>query len=140
MACVDEDLAPGLAPGATAGAAAGSATITLTNISPRTCTVRGFGGVSLGRSDGGTILSSQQRTDDSPVLVVLAPGDRARSGITWSRTADTAVGEPATGDCEAVPTSLLVIPPDQIAPIAIPWNFGPVCAQGRLVQTPYVAD
>jgi hypothetical protein len=60
--------------------------------------------------------------------------------LSWSTVANTAVGEPATGECEAVPTSLLVIPPDQIDDRAVPWSAGPVCDQGTITQTPYTSD
>ncbi len=79
------------------------------------------------------------RTDAAPAGLTLEPGDVARSSLSWSTVANTAVGEPATGGCEAVPTSLLVIPPDQIADQAVPWSAGPVCDQGSITQTPYTS-
>lgn len=122
-----------------AGTGTSTATVVLTNTSELTCRVRGFGGISLGRSDGVPVLSRQVRSGTATSTVTLTPGRSARSTISWSTTANTAVGEPATGDCEAVPTSLLVIPPDQIAEIAVPWSDGPVCDQGTLTQSPYTA-
>ncbi|MFD0484561.1 DUF4232 domain-containing protein [Kineococcus sp. GCM10028916] len=121
----------------TAGTGTSTATVVLTNTSELTCRVRGFGGISLGRSDGVPVLSRQVRSGTATSTVTLTPGRSARSTISWSTTANTAVGEPAVGDCEAVPTSLRVIPPDQIAEIAVPWSAGPVCDQGTLTQSPY---
>ncbi|WP_328292844.1 DUF4232 domain-containing protein [Kineococcus sp. NBC_00420] len=121
----------------TAGPGTSTATVVLTNTSGLTCRVRGFGGISLSRSDGVPVLSRQVRSGTATSTVTLTPGRSARSTISWSTTANTAVGEPAVGDCEAVPTSLRVIPPDQIAEIAVPWSAGPVCDQGTLTQSPY---
>lgn len=119
------------------GSSTASGTVSLTNIGRSTCRLKGFGGIALSRGDGTPVLSGQQRTSTPATTVTLAPGKTARSTITWSTVANTAVGEPATGDCEPVPTALLVIPPDQIADLAVPWTAGPVCDQGSITQGPY---
>ncbi len=129
-------LVAGLAP-ADAPPGRGAAVLTLTNTGRGACHLKGFGGIALSRSDGAPVLSRQVRSDATPPALTLAPGDVARSSLSWSTVANTAVGEPATGDCEAVPTSLLVIPPDQIDDRAVPWSAGPVCDQGTITQTPY---
>lgn len=121
----------------TSGPSAATGTVTLTNTSRTPCTLKGFGGIALARSDGSPVLSRQQRTDATATSLVLSPGAAAASTISWSRTAVASVGEPATGDCEPVPTSLLVIPPNQIDHLAVPWPAGPVCNQGTITQTPY---
>lgn len=135
--CTVASLVAAVSP-ATANGSTSSATLTLTNLGGSPCRIRGFGGVSLARSDGVPVLSRQVRSGTATATVTLVPGGVARSTLTWSTVADTAVGEPATGDCEPVATSLLVIPPDQVDHLAVPWVAGPVCAQGTLTQTPYV--
>ncbi|GAB3452511.1 DUF4232 domain-containing protein [Kineococcus endophyticus] len=136
--CTSAQLVAALAP-ADAPAGRGAALLTLTNTGRSACHLKGFGGISLSRSDGAPVLSRQVRTDAAPAGLTLEPGDVARSSLSWSTVANTAVGEPATGGCEAVPTSLLVIPPDQIADQAVPWSAGPVCDQGSITQTPYTS-
>ncbi len=134
--CTSAQLVAALVP-ADAPAGRGAAVLTLTNTGRGACHLKGFGGIALSRSDGAPVLSRQVRSDATPPALTLAPGDVARSSLSWSTAANTAVGEPATGDCEAVPTSLLVIPPDQIDDRAVPWSAGPVCDQGTIAQTPY---
>ncbi|PRY17329.1 uncharacterized protein DUF4232 [Kineococcus rhizosphaerae] len=134
--CTVASLVAAVSP-ATADGSTSTATLTLTNLGDATCRLKGFGGVSLARSDGVPVLSRQVRSGTASTTVVLVPGGAARSTLTWSTVADTGVGEPASGDCEAVPTSLLVIPPDQVDHLAVPWVAGPVCEQGTLTQTPY---
>jgi hypothetical protein len=43
--------------------------------------------------------------------------------------------ESQTGPCEPTPTHLLITPPDETQPIAVPWPYGPVCQRGRIDQT-----
>jgi len=112
--------------------------VVLTNLSSLPCTLVGYGGISLRRSDGGAIPSSQVRAaTPAPVRLVLAPGLGVRSAISWSTVADPGVGEPADGPCEPTPTTLRVIPPNQVRQLAVPWTDGPVCGQGAITQSAY---
>ena len=128
-----------LAPAPAPGAGRAAATVSLTNLGSAPCTLVGYGGVSLRRSDDGPVPSSQVRAaTPAPSSVTLAPGLGVRSTLSWSTVADPAVGEPADGPCEPTPTTLQVIPPNQVPQLAVPWTAGPVCGQGALTQTAYV--
>ncbi|NAZ84461.1 DUF4232 domain-containing protein, partial [Kineococcus sp. R8] len=136
--CRTDQLVAALEASPAPGPGRGAATVVLTNLTSAPCTLVGYGGVSLRRSDGGPVPSSQVRAPEpAPARVVLAPGRGVRSTITWATVADAAVGEPAEGPCEPAPTTLQVIPPNQVPQLAVPWTAGPVCSQGTLTQTAY---
>ena len=138
-ACTTEQLAAALSPGPVTATRA-EALLTLTNISRSMCAVRGYGGLSLARTDARATPSRQARAAGVVATVLLASGASARSTVTWARVGDPAVGEPAAGECEPTPTSLQVIPPDETTALAVPWNGGPVCEQGTLTSSPYRAS
>jgi hypothetical protein len=73
--------------------------IVLTNTSSRTCTVRGFGGLSyVGHGDGSQVGAAAVRDPGTPVrTVVLAPGERAKSRVSEAR-----VGAYDSTDCTPV--------------------------------------
>jgi len=136
--CRTDQLVAALSGAASPGAGRAAATVVLTNLSSLPCTLVGYGGISLRRSDGGPIPSSQVRTaTPAPARQVLAPGLGVRSTISWATVADPGVGEPADAPCEPTPTTLQVIPPNQVPQLAVPWTAGPVCGQGAITQSAY---
>lgn len=123
--------------------AAGSegATVVVRNTSAGTCSLRGYGGISLSRSDGQTVPSSGARVlGTAPALVTLAPGASGRAEISWSRIPHEAAGEPAEGDCQPIASTLNFIPPDKVTPLVIPWTFGPVCGRGLIHESPITSS
>jgi len=136
--CRTDQLVAALTGAPAPGAGRAAATLVLTNLSPLPCTLIGYGGISLRRSDGGPIPSSQVRAAGAaPVRQVLAPGRGVRSAVSWATVADPGVGEPTDGPCEPTPTTLQVIPPNQVPQLAVPWTAGPVCGQGAITQSAY---
>jgi Domain of unknown function (DUF4232) len=120
--------------------AAGSrySAIVLTNRSQRTHTIYGYGGLQLLDARGRTVPTRQVRDRTTrPTRVVLPPGMSAHADLHWSAVATT--GDSQTGTCQPEPAFLLVTPPDETRSLRIPWNAGPVCAQGLIIQRPYTA-
>jgi len=114
------------------------ARLVLTNVSGRTCTLYGYGGLQLATATR-QLLPTIQRRDPMhpPRLVRLASGSKASSVLSWG--AVPSGSEPVTGPCEQPPGLLLVIPPDETTSLAVPWRFGSVCQRGTITQRAYAA-
>lgn len=120
--------------------AAGSrySAIVLTNRSQRTHSIYGYGGLQLLDARGRTVPTRQVRDRTTrPTQVVLRPGMSAHADLHWSAVAQGSDSQ--TGTCQPEPAFLLVTPPDETRSLRIPWNAGPVCAQGLIIQRPYTA-
>ena len=120
--------------------AAGSrySAIVLTNRSQRTHTIYGYGGLQLLDARGRTVPTRQVRDRTTrPTQVVLRPSMSAHADLHWSAVAQGSDSQ--TGTCQPEPAFLLVTPPDETRSLRIPWNAGPVCAQGLIIQGPYTA-
>ncbi|MBS1868483.1 MAG: DUF4232 domain-containing protein [Actinobacteria bacterium] len=120
----------------TAGAGSRFVTLVLTNVTRRSCTLRGYPGLRL---LGPTNLPLPTRVvhvrvAGGPRRVVLAPGASARSDLRFSAFAHA--GEPATGACEPNPARVRVAPPGGAHPFVIPWRLGPVCGHGEIDVKP----
>jgi hypothetical protein len=114
------------------------ARLVLTNVSGRTCTVYGYGGLQLATASRQPLPTIQRRDPTHPPkLVRLAPGGKASTVLSWG--AVPSGSEPVTGPCEPLPSLLLVIPPDETSQLAVPWRFGPVCQRGEITQWAYAA-
>jgi hypothetical protein len=110
--------------------------VVLTNRSTSTCRVFGYGGVQLLDAARHPLPSQQLRNPLAPPRpVLLKPGASASSRLHWGVV--PAGTESQTGPCEAAPAQLLITPPDETQPIAVPWPYGPVCQHGRMDQTAY---
>jgi hypothetical protein len=110
----------------------------LTNRSQRTSTIYGYGGLQLLDARGRMVPTRQVRDRTTrPTQVTLRPGMSAHANLHWYAIA--AGGDSQTGTCQPEPAFLLVTPPDETQSIRVPWNAGPVCAQGRIIQGPYTA-
>jgi len=118
--------------------AAGSrfVTLVLTNVTRRTCTLRGYPGLRL---LGATNLPLPTHVVHVHVpggarTVVLTPGRSARSALRFS--AIPHAGEPASGACEPTPARVRVAPPGGAHPLVIPWRLGPACGHGEIDVKP----
>ncbi len=114
------------------------ARLVLTNVSGRTCTLYGYGGLQLATATRQPVPTIQRRDPAHPPrLVRLAPGSKASTVLSWG--AVPSGSEPVTGACEPLPGLLLVIPPDETTSLAVPWRFGSVCNRGTITQWAYAA-
>jgi hypothetical protein len=122
------------------GAAAGNqyGKILLTNHSGSSCTVYGYGGISLTSSSGASVPSRQIRdTSTPPVQITLRPGDHAYSQLHWSDVSGP--GESSTRACEPSASGLQVIPPDETRALDAHWPGSPACEHGQIRQGAYRA-
>lgn len=117
-----------------AGAGQRQGTLTLTNHSGHVCRTQGYVGLQLADARGRAIPTSTVRVDGPPPKVRLKPGQKAVATLQWTVIASGR--EPVDGPCEATPTDLLVIPPDETTQTAARWTQGPVCARGRFEVGP----
>ena len=89
--------------------------LTFTNTGKTACRMYGFPGVDLVGADlepwGPTF--SLRRTTDKPATVVLPAGGSASAIIAFLRA--------NPGDPAWVPEKLVTIPPDETAPLTVPW-------------------
>jgi hypothetical protein len=117
-----------------AGAGQRHAPLVLTNHSGHTCQTAGYVGLQLTSSSGKDIPTSTSRSGGSAPTVTLKPGAQAVTTLGW--TAIASGNEPTDGPCEATPSDLLVIPPNQRTQTATAWKNGPVCGSGKFTITP----
>ena len=103
--------------------------IAVTNRSPRSCRLKGFGGLQLLDAAGSRLPTQQVRvTQPPPRPVTLIPGASAYSGLFW-------VHNPEGAPCEQA-AFLLVTPPHETGSIRTAFAHL-VCEGGRIQQTPY---
>ncbi|WP_202919875.1 DUF4232 domain-containing protein [Streptomyces adustus] len=99
--------------------------IVLTNSSPHTCTLHGFPGAAFLDGAGRQVGPDPKRTSgQTPTTVTLAPGQSAWAGLTF---ANPGISEAST----AIPSSLLVTPPDERDPLTVHWTAGKVPVAGN---------
>jgi hypothetical protein len=110
--------------------------LVLTNRGGGPCTVFGFGGLGLVGPGGASLPTRQVRvTDPAPATVVLRPGGSVRADLHWGAVAGP--GDAQSGNCQPVPVTLRVIPPDETTALSVPWGQGPVCEGGTIEQKAY---
>lgn len=110
--------------------------LVLVNTSKTTCTIYGYGGMQLYRSNGKAVPTKMERNRGvPPQLLTLAPGKSARSSLTWTVVSTGA--EPAGKACEPSGTTAHVTPPDETSYLSVPWHFGQVCDNGAISQGAY---
>lgn len=119
----------------TAGAGQRFVTLVLTNVTRRTCALRGYPGLRL-LDRRNNPLPTRVVPDRSrrPHLLVLAPGDTARSDLRWG--AIPGPTEQHAGPCEPNPARIAVRPPHAARRLVLPWRLGPVCERGRIEVRP----
>jgi hypothetical protein len=108
----------------------------VTNTSPNTCTLCGYGGAELYTASGVPIPTRMMRVPHpGPALVRLLPGSSARKNLRWTvvPTGDEPVDEP----CQVPAGQIRVIPPDETSPFFVISDLGPVCDGGRIDGSAY---
>ncbi|MFG2361473.1 DUF4232 domain-containing protein [Streptomyces mirabilis] len=98
--------------------------VVLTNISHRTCTVRGFPGAAFVDASGKQLGPDPRRSANTPTTVTLSPGRSAWAGLTFSNPG-------ISGAKTATPASLIVTPPDERDPLKVAWKGGEVPVSGN---------
>ncbi|MGW6731179.1 DUF4232 domain-containing protein [Streptomyces sp. NPDC055013] len=98
--------------------------IVLTNTTERTCTVRGYPGAAFVDASGKQLGPDPKRSPDTPTAVTLAPGRSAWAGLSFA-------SPEISGARTALPTALLVTPPDERESIEVKWTAGEVPVAGN---------
>jgi hypothetical protein len=119
-----------------AGAGNRYAMLVVTNKSQQLCTLWGYGGLEL-IDEVREVLPTQadRNLDPEPTLVTLKPGATAGKTLHWSVVATG--DEPTEGPCQPPATAARILPPDETEPFEVDFDFGPVCAQGRIETSAY---
>ncbi|MGM1064248.1 DUF4232 domain-containing protein [Saccharothrix sp. Mg75] len=114
------------------------AKLVVTNNGTAPCTLNGYSGLQLLDAGGQPVPTALERdADPGPSPVVLPPKARAAANLHWTVVATDA--EPVDRPCEPEATQAVAIPPDETQPMSLAWNFGPVCAGGRIVISAFYA-
>ncbi|MFB9251257.1 DUF4232 domain-containing protein [Sphaerisporangium melleum] len=111
------------------GAGQRNAPLVFTNTSAKTCWVYGFVGLVMIDGNGDVLRTRTRREKITPHRVTLRPGHQARARLHW--TVVPAAGEKT---CPAA-ARLMIIPPDEVAHLEIPFTAN-VCDNGRIDVTP----
>lgn len=112
------------------------ATLVVRNKSQQVCTLWGYGRLDLLDAEKNSLPTNAERNlNPVPTLVRLRPGAQAAKTLHWSVVA--AEDEPSDGPCQPAASSIKVIPPDEEASFEVDFEFGPVCAHGRLDTSAY---
>ncbi|MEV7011610.1 DUF4232 domain-containing protein [Streptosporangium sp. NPDC051022] len=115
-----------------AGAGQRYAPLVLTNTSAKDCWVYGFVGLVMFDGNGDALRTKVRRENVRPRRVTLRPGAGAHARLHW-----TVVRGEGDSPCPAS-ARLMIIPPDEIAHLEIPFT-ATVCGDGRLDVTPMAA-
>ncbi|MFK0018710.1 DUF4232 domain-containing protein [Streptomyces sp. NPDC090798] len=98
--------------------------VVLTNISHRTCTLRGFPGAAFVDASGNQLGPDPKRSAGTPTTVTLTPGRSAWAGLTFSNPE-------ISGAKTATAATLIVTPPDERDPLEVAWKGGEVPVSGN---------
>ncbi|MFJ5289206.1 MULTISPECIES: DUF4232 domain-containing protein [unclassified Streptomyces] len=104
--------------------------LVLTNTSSHTCTVSGFPGLEFVDNGGSQVSVDPERTGSSGGPVKVAPGATAWAPLSFTNPE-------VSGSGKVTPPTVRVTPPDETAPLIVPWNGGPVPSDGK-VSAPQV--
>jgi hypothetical protein len=119
-----------------AGAGSRHATLLVHNKSKQVCTLFGYGGLNLFDTARNALPTLARRSlNPVPTLVRLRPGAAAGKTLHWTVVATG--DEPADGPCQPSASGIDVVPPDEDAPLAVTFEFGPVCDHGRIETSAY---
>jgi hypothetical protein len=118
----------------TAGAGQRFVTLVLTNVTRRSCTLRGYPGLRLLDRRNLPLPTRVVRVRGRARLLILTPGDTARADLRWG--AIPGPGEPPAGPCEPAPARIAVRPPGAAHRLVLPWRLGPVCERGAIEVRP----
>ncbi len=111
--------------------------LVLTNTGSAPCTLSGYSGFQLQNGAGAVPTKLERKADPGPKPVSLTPGGKAAANLHWGVV--PAGGEPVDGPCQPEPSKAAAIPPDETAPVNVPWTLGPVCSGGRIEISAFYA-
>ncbi|WP_327294742.1 DUF4232 domain-containing protein [Streptomyces sp. NBC_01197] len=97
--------------------------LVLTNKSGHTCTVSGFPGLAFVDGGGHQVSVDPERTGSSGGAVKVAPGASAWAPLSFTNPE-------VSGSGKVTPPTVRVTPPDEKVALIVPWNGGPVPADG----------
>ena len=112
--CSSDELSAKLTFGSGSGAGSSYPYLVLTNTGSRSCTVRGYAGVSLLAKGKQIGAAATMDSSVSPTTVRLQPGQSAELRIVHADLFDSSACSPITAD------TLMVYPPDQTKALTIP--------------------
>ncbi|GLY51912.1 DUF4232 domain-containing protein [Lentzea sp. NBRC 102530] len=110
----------------------------VTNSSTMPCTLSGYSGFQLENASGAVPTKLERKADPGPVQMTLAPGGKASANLHWGVVPSG--NEPVEGPCQPEPSKAAAIPPDETAPLTVPWTLGPVCSGGRIEISAFYAS
>lgn len=110
----------------------------VTNTGTVPCTLDGYSGFQLENASGAVPTKLERKADPGPSALTLAPGGKASANLHWSVV--PAGGEPVEGSCQPEPSKVAAIPPNETAPLSMPWTLGPVCSGGRIEISAFYAS
>jgi hypothetical protein len=110
----------------------------VTNSSTAPCTLNGYSGVQLENGSGAVPTKLERKADPGPKALTLAPGAKASANLHWGVVPSG--NEPVEGPCQPEPSKAAAIPPDETAPLTVPWTLGPVCSGGRIEISAFYAS
>ncbi len=109
----------------------------VTNAATLPCTLNGYSGFQLENGAGAVPTKLERKADPGPKALTLTPGGRAAANLHW--TVVPSGSEPVEGPCQPEPSKAAAIPPDETAPLSLPWTLGPVCSGGRIEISAFYA-
>ena len=110
----------------------------VTNSSTAPCTLNGYSGFQLENASGAVPTKLERKADPGPAALTLAPGGKASANLHWGVVPSGS--EPVEGPCQPEPSKAAAIPPDETAPLSLPWTLGPVCSGGRIEISAFYAS
>ncbi len=110
----------------------------VTNSSTAPCTLNGYSGFQLENASGAVPTKLERKADPGPAALMLAPGGKASANLHWGVVPSGS--EPVEGPCQPEPSKAAAIPPDETAPLSLPWTLGPVCSGGRIEISAFYAS
>ncbi len=120
------------APGA--GAGQRYAKLLLTNVTRRSCSLRGYPGGQLLGARNRALPTNVVRDSGRVRTVVLRPGQSAKTTLHWSVIPGT--GDRTHGECQPTPARIEITPPNARQHLVRPWRNGPVCERGTIDVKP----
>ncbi|MFI6102371.1 DUF4232 domain-containing protein [Lentzea sp. NPDC051213] len=110
----------------------------VTNAGTMPCTLNGYSGFQLENASGTLPTKLERKSDPGPKALTLAPGGKAAANLHWGVVPSGS--EPVEGPCQPEPSKAAAIPPDETAPLTVPWTLGPVCSGGRIEISAFYAS
>jgi hypothetical protein len=110
----------------------------VTNTATMPCTLNGYSGFQLENASGAVPTKLERKADPGPAAMTLAPGGKAAANLHWGVVPSG--NEPVEGPCQPEASKAAAIPPDETAPLTVPWTLGPVCSGGRIEISAFYAS